>query len=269
MASNTALLECPMCDFKVLPTDDYILQLHFEQVHTTDSPFRIEDDIEPPPPLLPPRPTSKRKNAGDTPSSDEEENTVTCPEPDCGELVLLTDFNEHLDYHAAETLSFDETTGKYHSHHSSATMQSLASEHPHGFSRSQFLGDGFTADLPEALKSNNGHNQRKLKKHRHRSSTNSSEKSTLSRSILTFNPFAKIDKTVKPPSKSARLGVSVPPTPSFCVLMVSTEIRARPLRLGGPYASMVIRPTRCRSQDHNCQPHWSRRPAHQARASPE
>lgn len=222
MASGSSLLECPMCDFKVLPTDDYILQLHFEQAHTTDSPFIIDDDDEPPPPSLPPRPSSERKHVGDTPSSDEEESTVTCPEPDCGELVLLTDFNDHLDYHAAETLSFDETTGKYHSHHSSATMQGLASHHPHGLSKSQFLDRSFMADLPETLKRNEGHSQaHKSKKHghRHRSNTNSSEKSTLSRSILTFNPFVKPDKSVKPPNKSARLGVSsTPPVTSLQVL---------------------------------------------------
>jgi hypothetical protein len=208
MACETALLECPMCDFTVLPTDDYILQLHFEQMHTTDSPFRIEDDTESPPPALPPpRPDSKRKSVADTPSSDEEENTVTCPEPDCGEAVLLTDFNDHLDFHAAESLSFDETTGKYHSHHSSATMQGLATHRPQrGYTQDEYTS---TIDLPETLKKHESHGH-KLKKrsHRNRSNTNSSEKSTLSRSIVTFNPFAKMDKTIKPPSKSARLGAS-------------------------------------------------------------
>ena len=228
MTDSTGLLECPMCAFTVLPTDDYVLQLHFEQVHTTDSPFRIEDDAESPPPALPPRPSSKRKHVGDTPSSDEEENTVTCPEPDCGEALLLTDFNEHLDYHAAETLSFDETTGKYHSHHSSATMQGLATHNPQtGFSKSQLLDHSFTTDLPEALKRSHDHDHdhghgHKLKKHghRHRSNTNSSEKSTLSRSILTFNPFAKMDKSVKPPNKSARLGVSALLLPLYLLKLI-------------------------------------------------
>jgi hypothetical protein len=204
MAGDTGLLECPMCDFNVLQTDDYVLQLHFEQVHTTDSPFRIEGDDASPPPSAPLRPSSKRKHAGDTPSADEEESTVTCPEPDCGELVLLTDFNDHLDYHAAETLSFDEATGKYHSHHSSATMQGLATYH----SQAEYSS---STDLPDASKRSDGHARgHKSKKHghRHRSNTNSSEKSTLSRSILSFNPFVKFDKSVKPPNKSARLGVS-------------------------------------------------------------
>jgi hypothetical protein len=212
MAGDTGLLECPMCDFTVLPTDDYILQLHFEQVHTTDSPFKIEDDAEPPLPAAPSQSLPKRKHKGDTPdttSSDDEEDTVTCPEPECGEVVLLADFNEHLNFHAAETLSFDETTGKYHSHHSSAMMQALANRQPRdAFTKDANLDYSLTTNLPDALKCHDeqGH---KLKKHGHRkrSNTNSSEKSTLSRSIVTFNPFTKLDKSVKPPSKSARLGV--------------------------------------------------------------
>ncbi|CAO2649441.1 Nn.00g068260.m01.CDS01 [Neocucurbitaria sp. VM-36] len=211
MASNMELLECPMCDFTVSPSDDYFLQLHFEQVHTTDSPFVIQDDPASPPPALPQSPSSKRKHVADTPSSDEEENTVMCSEPDCGEVVLLSDFNDHLDYHAAESLSFDEATGKYHSHHSSATMQGVAvTRRPDtGLSKNAFLEHNFTTDLPDALKRHEGHG-RKVKKHtyRKRSDTDSSEKSTLSRSIISFNPFAKLDKTVKPPSKSARLGKS-------------------------------------------------------------
>jgi hypothetical protein len=216
MAGETGLLECPMCDFTVLPTDDYILQLHFEQVHTTDSPFKIDDDVEPPLPTAS-QSLAKRKHAGDTPdttSSDDEdeerENTVTCPEPDCGEVVLLTDFNDHLDFHAAESLSYDETTGRYHSHHSSATMQSLSTHQPNRPSAKNMLSEyHFTTDLPNALKRHDDHGS-KLKKHGHRkrSNTSSSEKSTLSRSILTFNPFTKLDKSVKPPNKSARLGVS-------------------------------------------------------------
>lgn len=201
MAGDKGLLACPMCDFAVLSTDDYILQLHFEQMHTTDSPFKIEDDQEPPLPA-----TAKRKHVTDTPSSDDEEGTVTCPEPDCGELVLLTDFNDHLDFHAAESLSFDETTGKYHSQHPSATMHDLA-RHP----QSAFSGHTFAdCDQKTSTRHDDHGHRHKHKKHGHRprSNTNSSEKSTLSRSILSFNPFAKPDKAVRPPNKSARLGRS-------------------------------------------------------------
>jgi hypothetical protein len=209
MAGDTGLLECPMCDFTVLPTDDYILQLHFEQVHTTDSPFIIEDDQEPPLPTQP-RPTS---DAEGTPSSDEDEDdsTVRCTYSDCNELVPLIDFNDHLDFHAAESLSFDETTGKYRSHHSSTTMQTLAMHQSHtALSKSSSADYNSTTNQSEAP-SKHGERGHRLKKRRHRprSNTNSSEKSTLSRSIITFNPFTKLDKSIKPPNKSARLGASV------------------------------------------------------------
>lgn len=194
MAGDNGLLECPMCDFAVLSTDDYILQLHFEQVHTTDSPFKIEDDQEPP------LPSAKRKHVTDTPSSDDEEGTVTCPEPDCGELVLLADFNDHLDFHAAESLSFDETTGRYHSQHPSATMHNLATQ-------SHSACSGSTLGEHDSSSKSHKHEHKKHG-HRPRSNTASSEKSTLSRSILSFNPFVKLDKSVRPPNKSARLGVS-------------------------------------------------------------
>ncbi|KAI4699378.1 hypothetical protein J4E81_004402 [Alternaria sp. BMP 2799] len=214
MTSKMELLECPMCDFTVLQKDDYILQLHFEQVHTENSPFVIEDDPEPLPPSLPLRPSSLRHDTEDTPSSDdseEEESTTVCPDPNCGEVVPLSDFNDHLEYHNAETLSFDETTGKYHSHHSSATMQgSTSSRRSHASqARTTTSERSFSTDLSDALKRTDAHG-RKSKKHphRHRRDTDESEKSTIGRSILGFNPFAKPDKSVKPPIKSARLGKS-------------------------------------------------------------
>jgi hypothetical protein len=191
-----------MCNFTVLPSDDYVLQLHFEQVHTTDSPFRIEHDSMRLP-TLPSGPSSERE---DTPSSDEEEEeTVACPEPDCGELVLLIDFNDHLDYHTAESLSFDDT-GKY-THHSSATMQGSSTANSSSRMRhaKDALESNSNTELPNAFKHGGPH---KLKKHSHRD-RRGSEKSTLSRSINAFNPFVKFDKAVKPPIKSARLGVSV------------------------------------------------------------
>ncbi|KAF1829679.1 DUF1671-domain-containing protein [Decorospora gaudefroyi] len=217
MASKTALLECPMCAFTVPQSDDYplqLLQLHFEQVHTTDSPFVVEDDPEPLPPQIPHSSSSRLEHVVDIPSlddSDQEESTVACLESDCGEVVLLSDLNDHLDYHTAETLSFDETTGKYHSHHSSATMQtSAAARHPRSSSSKHTSHEhNFSTDSPDAVKRADGHGRKTKKQaHRDRRNANDSGKSTISRSILGFNPFAKPDKTVQPPLKSARLGKS-------------------------------------------------------------
>ncbi|OSS45394.1 hypothetical protein B5807_10225 [Epicoccum nigrum] len=206
MASVMELLDCPLCDFAVLPADDYLLQLHFEQVHTEDSPFVVKDDPEPLPPFAS---SSNCKHAQDATSSDNEEKTVACPESDCGELVLLDDFNDHLDLHAAETLSFDDTARKYHSHHSSTSMQKSAATHHSHKRSSKAVSSDYRYDTESLdgskISSNNG---RTKKRHRReRRGTSSSEKSTLSRSILTFNPF-KHDKLVKPPNKSARLGKS-------------------------------------------------------------
>ncbi|UPX12498.1 uncharacterized protein EKO05_0003043 [Ascochyta rabiei] len=201
------LLDCPLCDFTVLPTDDYVLQLHFEQVHTEGSPFIINDETEPLPPSV--GSSSKSKHVQATTSSDEEETTVACPEPDCGELVLLDDFNDHLDLHAAETLSFDETTGKYHSYHSVNDMHKppatqLSHRRSSKAAASDYLYD--TESLDGSRKSDNHGKIRK--KHRDRRNTDSSEKSTLARSIISFNPFTKSEKPAKPPNKSARLGKS-------------------------------------------------------------
>ncbi|KAJ4310428.1 hypothetical protein N0V94_008455 [Neodidymelliopsis sp. IMI 364377] len=201
------LLDCPLCDFTVLPTDDYVLQLHFEQVHTEDSPFVVKDDPEPLPPLL--GSSSKCKHVRDTTSSDEEENTVACPESDCGEVVLLDDFNDHLDLHTAETLSFDENTGKYRSHHSSGNMHNSAATHySHRRSSKAATSDyRYDTESLDGSKSGESHGKVKRKHHRDRRGTDSSEKSTLARSIMSFNPFTK-EKSIKPPSKSARLGKS-------------------------------------------------------------
>ena len=200
------LLDCPLCDFTVRPTDEYILQLHFEQVHTEGSPFVVRDGPEPLPPSR--GSSSKRKHEDNTTSSDDEESTVACPEPDCGEVVLLDDYNDHLDLHAAETLSFDDTTGEYHSHHSSSSMHKSAAKHNSHRRSSKAASSDYRYDTDSLDGSRNNDSHDKKKHHRDRRGTDSSEKSTLARSILSFNPFQ--EKSVKPPNKSARLGVSVP-----------------------------------------------------------
>lgn len=207
-----ALLECPLCTFSVLPTDDYVLQLHFEQVHTEDSPFRIEDDPEPLPPL-PPRPSSNRlKHVDeDAPSDSEDENSVLCPEPDCGEVILLSDFNDHLDLHSAATLSFDETTGKYHSQQPASMKQAFNSETTTTTNTAakskdlSFLEQNFNTGVPDALRHHEDSSGKMKKKAQRGRGDSIGEKSTLSRSIAAFNPFTRLK--VKAPQNTARLGV--------------------------------------------------------------
>ncbi|KAL5399514.1 hypothetical protein PMIN06_012395 [Paraphaeosphaeria minitans] len=209
MTGSIELLECPLCDFTVLPTDDYVIQLHFEQVHTTDSPFRIEDDPEELPPPLPKRHRSALSTTDTqlTPAPDGKQNTVECPEPDCGEFVLLNDFNEHLDYHAAESLTFDETTGEYHSKNRATMHGSKPSTRHATSSKPSFLEHNVNSELLDTPRRHDDPARKSKKKGRRgRSNTTSSEKSTLSRSIQTFNPFARPDRNIKPPSNNCRLG---------------------------------------------------------------
>lgn len=68
----------------------------------------------------------------------------------------------------------------------------------------------FSIGLPEALRRvEDAGRKGKKKLQRGRSDTTSSEKSTLSRSINSFNPFSRSSKEVKPPPSSCRLGVSL------------------------------------------------------------
>ncbi|KAF2272286.1 DUF1671-domain-containing protein [Westerdykella ornata] len=208
------LLECPLCPFSVLKKDNYVLQLHFEQIHTEDSPFRIENDPEPlPPAVVPEKPSPTSSNDGDTPSDLEDENSVLCPEPDCREVILLSDFNTHLDLHAAATLSFDETTGKYHSQPpASSSMQSSSNKHINitlksGTKAPSFLTRNLGNATPSSPSRRADEDARKLKKKSPKSRGNStgSEKSTLSRSIAAFNPFTKAH-SVRASQNTARLG---------------------------------------------------------------
>lgn len=271
-----ALLECPLCTFAVLPSDDYVLQLHFEQEHTEDSPFRIQDDPEP----LPKPPPAKASSAStqhvdtDTPSSFDDENNVLCPEPNCGELVLLSDFNDHLDLHAAETLSFDEATGKYRTqqppdiHKQQQPLDDSIIDTTSsimGTSKEpSFLEQGFhssSAAPPTGPRRSGDDGRRLKKKSRARGNSSASEKSTLSRSIAAFNPFSKAK--AKPVHETARLGVRISLSSSCLRTDRITACRARPSRLGRAHAPLAARPTQGRPQDHRRQPHRPRRPSHQ------
>ena len=196
MASKSTLLTCPMCPFAVPPTGTYVLELHFEQVHTPDSPFRIIDDPEAPS-LSTVFGSSERSKPGDVTSDEDDDNYVLCPRPDCGEDVLLADLDDHLKFHAAESLAVDDEADTGH-----LKMQTLTEE-----STPSFLQENFTSEVPDALR----HTHRKKIK-RKRGSSSASEKSILSRSILSFIPFsAKFAANItKQPASSIRLGVCLP-----------------------------------------------------------
>jgi len=172
-------------------------------VHNAASEADADPESLPP---LPPRPSPKvATRIGGPPSDDGLDNTVLCPEPDCGELILLTDFNEHLDYHALETLSFDETTRQYRSQNPANMYDSYTPANSTKHSKPSFLEHSFTTTLPDALRRNDD-GGRKVKKTARGRDSSDSEKSTLSRSMASFIPFAKFDKKAKPPPIKGKLG---------------------------------------------------------------
>ncbi|KAF5844601.1 hypothetical protein GGP41_007674 [Bipolaris sorokiniana] len=224
-------LECPLCDFTILSKDGYFLQLHFEQAHTTDSPFIIQDDPEPLRSSLPPTPASTGNNDEQTPSSsgscesdsdsdldsddsDQEERAIKSSASNSYELVSPSEHDGHIDYCRIETLSFDETTPKCHSKRSSATMHSSSSTHRSHRRRttSTSVEHNTKNETRTALKRTDGHSRRSAKNGpRRRRNTNDSDNTTISRSILGFSPFTKSHKNAKPPSKNARLDASLLP----------------------------------------------------------
>jgi subtilase family serine protease len=151
-----------------------------------------------------------------TPSYAKGENTVLCPEPDCAEVILLSDFNDHLDLHTAATLSFDETTGKYHSQRptdididmraSNSTTNNMTMA---TLNEPSLLGKNFNAALPPGARRHEDDARKLKKKYRGRGNSTGSEKSTLARSIAAFNPFSR--KPVKAPNSTVRLGVCITP----------------------------------------------------------
>ncbi|KAJ4339457.1 hypothetical protein N0V87_003155 [Didymella glomerata] len=85
-------------------------------------------------------------------------------------------------------------------------MHTSAAKHSSHRQSSKAASSDSRYDTESVEGSRNNDSHGKKKHHRDRRGTDSSEKSTLARSILSFNPFK--DKSVKPPNKSARLGKS-------------------------------------------------------------
>lgn len=131
MADEPSLGTCPFCAFT--DPDTYALLLHVETLHSEgDSPFVVRPDAEDPEPQ-PPDPRQHPANranysiealpellfTGKDADADvfndasyyeqggEDEEYVACPEPDCGEAILLTELDSHIDMHSAEKTTAD------------------------------------------------------------------------------------------------------------------------------------------------------------------
>lgn len=185
----TEVLSCPFCSFT--DTDDYILTLHVEELHTEDSPFVVKDS----PYLAPPSSTREHLGSGTSvPSSCQHEpleEYCLCPEEECGEEVLLTELNEHLDLHMAERLTLDAPTSRTRS------VQDVSS------TENAFFEQDFSTNLPGALR----------RRESTQKSSSNSGKSSLRRSILSLGLDTILPSTGKSaPSKhrkvGGRLGVS-------------------------------------------------------------
>lgn len=133
-------LTCPMCSFSVSQCDSYFLALHFEQEHTEDSGFKVTEGLAATSSSNP-RPPD---HAPPSPSSGLDEEYALCPEAECGEMVFLNDFNDHLDLHDLEKLTLDDTAQKR------ANMQSLSR---YSSSSPSFVDQSFSSQSPDALPS--------------------------------------------------------------------------------------------------------------------
>lgn len=100
-------ISCPFCGYE--NGSEYNVQLHIEERHTDNSPFV-------PAPALPKKilrlskisnASSKATSASGT-SSMPEDIWTRCTRPGCGEHVLLSEIDEHLDLHMAAALAEQE-----------------------------------------------------------------------------------------------------------------------------------------------------------------
>lgn len=109
MASTESLGTCPFCEFT--DADMYILLLHIETLHSEgESPFVVrENQEESQTGLLQDRPNSdETSSATKAEDGSDEEDYVTCPEAECGEAVLLSEIEIHMDMHLAEKMTADD-----------------------------------------------------------------------------------------------------------------------------------------------------------------
>lgn len=147
--AEESIATCPFCEFT--DSDTYVLMLHVETLHSEgESPFRVREDelsstlditgdmnhFSSPHGILEP----DRNDGG------EDENYVICPEEFCGEAVLLTELDPHIDMHVAEKATVDELPGV-------DSQQSRRSSHRSRKSKSLNGSESSFSTAPENLHS--------------------------------------------------------------------------------------------------------------------
>lgn len=108
MASTATIGTCPFCGFT--DADEYILLLHVETLHSEgDSPFVVREDLDGRHIGIHGLPESNETSASHLKVKDvSSEDYVTCPEAECGEAILLSEIDTHMDMHVAEKLTVDD-----------------------------------------------------------------------------------------------------------------------------------------------------------------
>jgi hypothetical protein len=181
--------KCPMCSFCVSHGDEYYLQLHFEQEHTDDSPFKITDDQYG---------TEQSAAEANAPAdADFDNDYVQCPEAECGEDILIEDFNDHMDLHAAEKVTLDTAHPSSSSSVASGQFDDTLENGP-----DPSVTDGKRATAAtEKLRKRSHNRSSKSRLHRTSKSTGQSSRSLIGQLRRESNKQSKF--------LSARLGVSL------------------------------------------------------------
>ncbi|KAF2163503.1 hypothetical protein M409DRAFT_26115 [Zasmidium cellare ATCC 36951] len=97
-------ISCPFCGYE--SGSEYNVQLHIEERHTDDSPFVPEPERPKKVSRLSKTSNASSKGTSSSGTSSMPEDMWTrCTRPGCGEHVLLSEIDEHLDLHAAAALA--------------------------------------------------------------------------------------------------------------------------------------------------------------------
>jgi hypothetical protein len=113
---ETTIRGCPFSCGKAFSGNDWyqLALLHIEEEHTEDSPFVVREDSarsegEDGNAEHTSKTNSKEVDNESTDSEEEKDQYVLCPEEDCGEVVLLIEYTDHLELHQAENAILDDS----------------------------------------------------------------------------------------------------------------------------------------------------------------
>jgi hypothetical protein len=132
---------CPFCDFA--DSDAYFLTQHVELCHPEngESPFIARESPDPARPVSSEDQTHTEHHEN-APQDDTEEEYIDCPH-DCGESLLTTELQSHLDMHVAEGIALEDAAGG-----SSEEAEAAVEADDEYYN----IEANFSTDLPRALR---------------------------------------------------------------------------------------------------------------------